>query len=297
MIRASFIIPSYNSLATLPRTLESLLRQTVQDFEILVVDSSDDEMAQKHLAMTASDRIAVISLEKKTIPSVGRNIGAKQAKGELLCFIDSDVVLAPDWLEKVLAAFASGCQVGGGSVDIYEAQKTNGLAWAQLLLQFNESLPFGEQRTIGLLPACNMFCERKLFAEVGGFPDMRASEDVVLCLKLREKHSLWFVPQARSYHIFREVKQSYFNNQVMLGKYILYYRRDFNKSWYSQGLWPLLFLPAFVAIKFVRISGRIQKNSTEYRRKYWQVLPLFMAGLYYWTKGFAIAIFEKQEQV
>ena len=297
MTKVTFIIPSYNSSVTLPRTIESIFKQTVNDFEVIIVDSSDDQTAKKEVLAVSSDRVKVISLNKKTGPAEGRNIGASQARGELLCFVDSDVALAPDWLGKVLEAYADKCLAGCGSVDIHESQKGNDLAWAQLLLQFNESLPYNGRREIGMVPACNMFCDRKLFQEAGGFPNMRASEDVVLCIKLRKIYSIWFVPQARAYHIFRESKQAYYNNQVMLGKYILFYRRDFVKSWYSQGLWPLLFLPAFVAIKLYRISSRIQKNAAVYRQKYWNVLPLFLVGVYFWTKGFALAVFEKGEVV
>ncbi|MCB9772133.1 MAG: glycosyltransferase family 2 protein [Candidatus Omnitrophica bacterium] len=289
----SFIIPSYNSLKTLPRTIESLRAQSVDAFEIIIVDSSDDEMAKKYLSVIALDGIRVISLENKTSPAQGRNIGAQEAKGEILCFIDADIVLAPDWLEKVLAAYGDGCRVGGGSVDIHQTQAKHNLAWAQLLLQFNESLPFGQRREIGLLPACNMFCERKLFFEAKGFPALRASEDVVLCLRLREKNSIWFVPEARAYHIFRESISAYRNNQIMLGQYILHYRREYLPRWYYQGVLPLVFLPMFVLIKFYRMSSRILRNGVLYQQKFLRVLPLFLFGLWFWTEGFAGAIFQK----
>ncbi len=293
----SFIIPSYNSLATLPKTLESLLKQSGDQFEIIIVDSSDDEAVKKQTSLFASDRVKVISLDKKTGPAQGRNVGAREAKGELLCFIDSDVVLADDWLKEILSAYAQGCFAGGGAVDIHQSQSMNNLAWAQLCLQFNESLPFGNRREISLLPACNMFCERKLFLDVGGFPDMRASEDVVFCLKLRQKNSLWFVPEARAYHIFRESIEAYRKNQILLGKYILLYRRDYLKSWYYQGLWPLLFLPVFVVIKFCRMFSRIQKNNKTYRKKFYEVLPLYLLGLWYWSVGFLGAVIKRGEKL
>ncbi len=296
-MKISFIIPSYNSLKTLPNTLESIFKQSGHEFEIIIVDSSDDPVVKKQTSLFACDRVKVISLDKKTGPAQGRNIGAREAKGELLCFIDSDVILSDHWLKEILLAYQQGCRAGGGAVDIHQSQIENNLAWAQLYLQFNESLPIGQRRDINLLPGCNMFCERKLFFEVGGFPDIRASEDVVFCLKVREKNSLWFVPAARAYHIFRESVEAYRKNQILLGKYILLYRRDYLKSWYYQGLWPLLFLPAFVLIKFLRMVLRIQKNSKVYRKKFYQVLPLFLLGLWYWTLGFAGAVIEGEEKL
>lgn len=293
--KVSFIIPSYNSVKTLAKTIESLLRQSDEDVEIIIVDSSDDEMAQKYISIVSSDRVKVIVLKKKTSPAQGRNIGARAACGELLCFIDSDVVLADDWLKQVLAAYAQGCLIGGGCVDIDPSQAGSSLAWAQLFLQFNESLPGGQRRKIGLLPACNMFCQKKLFDEVGGFPDMRASEDVVLCLKLQKISSLWLIPQARAYHIFRDSKQAYARNQMMLGRYILIYRRKFGGNWFYQGLWPLVFLPAFAAIKFFRIVSRIQKNTLAYQKMFMRVLPLFLLGFLFWCQGFVLAVFNDKD--
>lgn len=294
-MKISFIIPSYNSVKTLGRTLESVLIQSGQNIEIIIVDSSDDEMAQKYISIVSSAQVKVIVLDKKTSPALGRNIGARAASGELLCFIDSDVVLADDWLKHVLAAYADGCLIGGGCVDIDPSQAGSSLAWAQLFLQFNESLPSGERRKIDLLPACNMFCQKKLFDEVGGFPDMRASEDVVLCLKLQKISSLWFIPQARAYHIFRDSKQAYACNQILLGKYILVYRRKFCKNWFYQGLWPLVFLLAFAAIKFFRIVSCIQKNTLAYQKKFMNVLPLFLLGFLFWCQGFVLAVFNDKD--
>ncbi len=178
-VTVSFIIPSYNSLKTLPKTVESILKQAGDQFEIIVVDSSDNELAKKQVALLASDRVKVIVLEKKTIPSEGRNIGARAASGQLLCFIDSDVILADDWLKEVLLAYQQGCRAGGGAIGIPEFQKDNLLAVAQLYLQFNEYLGGTARAQKLFVPSCNMFCDRALFFEVGGFPNIRASEDTL----------------------------------------------------------------------------------------------------------------------
>lgn len=297
-VKVSFIIPSYNSAATLPKTVESVLAQKGQEeYEVIIVDSSDDADTKQYLRSLNSPQVRVIDLDKKTMPAIGRNIGAGEAKGGLLCFVDSDIVLTEDWLGQVMSACQNGCRAGGGSVDIYQPQAGNALAWAQLFLQFNETLPSGTLRPIGLLPACNMFCERGLFLESGGFPKLRASEDVVLSLNLAKRSKLWFVPQARAYHIFRESKAAYRDNQKMLGQYILTYRRDYLKSWYCAGLWPFVFLPAIALIKLRRIGSRIPKDNGVYRQKFGEVMPLFLYGFWAWVRGFAGAVFSHREGI
>ena len=284
----SFIIPSYNSHLTVEKTIQSIFRQRAegQIFEVILVDSSDDTKTRLLLKEFNDPKLKIVYLDVKTSPSKGRNIGADQATGSLLCFIDSDVFLSDDWLSNILDAVKSGCRAGCGSVSVPDFQQKSALALAQLYLQFNESLPVGETRKVTMVPACNMFVERSLFEKAGGFPNLRASEDVMLCLKLGELDQVWFVPSAKCYHIFRENLRGYFNNQTILGKYIIVYRRMVYDKWYYKGLWPVLMLPGFLVIKSARIKWRIFKAGGEHFKKYLISSPLFAAGLFYWAVGF-----------
>jgi glycosyltransferase involved in cell wall biosynthesis len=296
MPAVSFIIPSYNSHLTIEKTIGSIFRQQLQEqiAEVIVVDSSDDDKTRKVFKKFNHAKLRVISMDRKTSPSGGRNIGAAAATGTLLCFIDSDVFLADDWLSNILDAVKNGCRAGCGSVSAPDFQQKSALALAQLYLQFNESLAVGETRKVAMVPACNMFVECSLFHKAGCFPDLRASEDVMLCLKIGETDGVWFVPSAKCYHIFRENLRSYFNNQIVLGKYIIVYRRMVYDKWYYKRLWPVLMLPGFLIIKSARIKLRIFKAGGEHFRKFLISSPLFAAGLWYWAVGFVQGCFEKE---
>ena len=297
MVKVSFIIPSYNSHLTIEKTIQSVFRQQPQEHiaEVIVVDSSDDGKTRDIFKKFDHPKLKVLSLNQKTSPSAGRNMGAKLSQGTLLCFIDSDVFLSDDWLSNILDAFKKGCRAGCGSVSAPDFQQKSALALAQLYLQFNESLAVGETRKVAMVPACNMFVERSLFEKAGCFPDLRASEDVILCLKIGETDQVWFVPSAKCYHIFRENLRSYFNNQIVLGKYIIVYRRMVYDKWYYKGLWPVLMLPGFLIIKSARIKLRIFKAGGEHFRKFFISSPLFAAGLWYWAVGFVQGCFQKEE--
>lgn len=294
MPSVSLIIPSYNSHLTVGKTLQSIFRQ--RDLclvhEVIVVDSSDDAATRTVLSELKHEKLKLLLLNTKTSPSDGRNTGAAIATGDLLCFIDSDVFLAPDWLSKILEAYKNGCRAGCGSVSIPDFQENSKLALAQLYLQFNESLNVGKTRPVTMVPACNMFVERSLFERAGRFPRMRASEDVVLCLNIGKTDKVWFVPSARCYHIFRENLQSYFNNQIVLGKYIIVYRRLVYNTWFYKGLWPVVLLPMFLIIKSARIKLRIMNAGGEHFKRFFFSSHLFAAGLWYWAVGFLQGCFE-----
>jgi len=155
------------------------LKQTVINRinEIIIVDSSDDGVTKDILNRLENDKIIIIYSGKRIIPAIQRNLGAKKATGEVLLFIDSDAYSAFDWTEKILEAYESGHAAGGGSYRLPEFQSKNNIAKVQYYLQLNEFIDRVEKRFKKILPSCNFFCDKKLFLELGGFPEIRATED------------------------------------------------------------------------------------------------------------------------
>lgn len=296
MSSVSAIVPSYNSSATIAETLKSLIAQPEALLkEILVVDSSDDGKTPGILRSYASSRVRVIPLEQKTIPSIGRNLGAAQASSEILAFIDSDAYAAADWAERIVGAFADGCRVGGGSISLPEFQTRLPIASAQYFLQFNEFMPSGVRRRVRFAPSCNLFCERALFSSLGGFPKIRAAEDVLFGLEAGKKEVFYFDPSVRVFHIFRTEPRSFLANQRLLGKYILIYRRDKLRSPWMRGPLPLILLPGIACLKGVRILIRsAQGGGFAALGLLLQSFPYFIKGLFSWAAGFGEACLQKQ---
>ena len=116
--RISFVIPSYNSHTTIHKCILSIISQTQIEkiIEILIVDSSEDQNIQSRIDSIGHEKVKVLQLTEKTMPARSRNIGAQHAKGDILCFIDSDTYLEPDWLEIILVQFKKGKLVGGGAI-------------------------------------------------------------------------------------------------------------------------------------------------------------------------------------
>ena len=292
----SVIIPSYNSAATIGRTLEGLLAQKpAPPKEIIVVDSSDDGRTPAVLSDYEKRGVRVIRLAKKTMPAIGRNLGAKEASGRVMGFIDSDAYPAEDWAQHIGEAYADGCRVGGGAILLPPEQRDHPLALAQYFIQFNEFMEGGARRPVRFTPSCNLFCEKKLFEEAGGFPEIRAAEDVLFGLWFTGREPFYFDPAIRVSHIFLETWRRYRTNQVLLGQYTLEYRRRHFKSWIYRGVAPILFLPVFLAGKFARISYRICRSRDKaLRLKFFMHLPLFCVGMFFLAWGVVKACFEKE---
>jgi glycosyltransferase involved in cell wall biosynthesis len=101
----SVVIPAYNYARYLPRALDSVLRQTFQDIEILIIDDgSTDNTPDVVRDFLADPRVRYHRIRNNG-PSRARNVGIGLARAELVAFLDADDAWMPTKLEKQLALF------------------------------------------------------------------------------------------------------------------------------------------------------------------------------------------------
>lgn len=113
MTELSIIVPMYNGKATIQRCLDSLIAQTLQEIEILVVDdgSTDGGAEIVRLCMEQDARIRIVSSENRGL-GAARNLGIRSASGEFVGFVDCDDYVAPEMFENMLSALRrTGCPV------------------------------------------------------------------------------------------------------------------------------------------------------------------------------------------
>ena len=98
----SVVVPAYNTARFIAETLESIVGQTFQDFEIIVVnDGSPDAVELDAVLRPYRDRIQYIVQENRGL-SAARNVGISAARGDLVALLDSDDVWEPEYLEHQL---------------------------------------------------------------------------------------------------------------------------------------------------------------------------------------------------
>jgi len=100
--KVSVVIPTYNREKILHKTIESVLQQTYQDFELIIVDdgSTDNtKMLVLEYVEQYKDQVHYVYQEHKNA-ACARNIGIKHARGEYIAFLDSDDIWLPTKLEK-----------------------------------------------------------------------------------------------------------------------------------------------------------------------------------------------------
>ena len=100
----SIIMPSYNTAKFIDETIESVLKQTYTNWELIIVDDcstdSTDEVVKKYLS---DSRIKYLKNEKNSGAALSRNKALREAKGKWIAFLDSDDLWEPDKLSKQIA--------------------------------------------------------------------------------------------------------------------------------------------------------------------------------------------------
>ena len=168
----SIIVPIYNTETYLKRCLESLLHQTEQDLQIILVDdgSTDGSYAIAHSFAARDTRILLLQ-QPHAGQSAARNLALQHAQGEFLAFVDADDALAPDWCEKHLQAIADGDYVQSG----YK-RTSNGVAT-------KSQIP---RHRYQFTSPCMRLYKRKKMAGLA-FPEGMIYEDVIFSLALWNK--------------------------------------------------------------------------------------------------------------
>ena len=101
-MKISIVIPVYNSSLTLKECLASIFSSSFKNYEVIVVsDNSTDDSVK----IASEFNINIIELRQNKGPGNARNEGAKIAQGDILLFIDSDVIINKDSLSLIIDKF------------------------------------------------------------------------------------------------------------------------------------------------------------------------------------------------
>ncbi len=182
--RLSVIVPVFNGGLQLPRCLEALRTSEFTDFEVIVVDDCSTDNTPP---IVERFRARYLRTPRKIGPGGGRNLGVRDARGEILVFVDADVVVAPGTLGRFAADFDADPDLVAvfGSYD--EAP-----AWSDFLSQY-KNLMHHYVHQVASERASTFWCgcgamRKDVFLQFGGFDTERypnpSIEDVDLGLRL-----------------------------------------------------------------------------------------------------------------
>ena len=196
----SVIIPTYNRARDLKEAVDSVLRQTYQNIEIIVVDDGSTDETHEIMNSFTDQRIKYIKKKNERHPGKTRNVGLQAAKGEYIAFLDDDDLWLPEKLEIQMAEMRKQPQYawsythykifGTGESREYHIPPRQRNISGRIL----ESLArFGS-----FLATPTICVKREVFDKTGGFaeiPELRSGQDFDLWLRIACKFEVLCIPQ------------------------------------------------------------------------------------------------------
>lgn len=99
----SIIMPSYNTASYIKKTIKSVLDQTYQKWELIIVDDCSTDNTDEVVAEIEDTRIKYLKNDKNSGAAISRNRGLREARGQWIAFLDSDDIWMPEKLEKQIS--------------------------------------------------------------------------------------------------------------------------------------------------------------------------------------------------
>ena len=124
--KVSVVIPTYNRADILPRTIQSVLSQTLKDLELIVVDDGSTDRTVEVIHNVKDDRLRYIQLPQNCGGNYARNQGIQASRADFVAFLDSDDEWLPQKLEKQLALINQDPSISVVYCQYYEHQETSG---------------------------------------------------------------------------------------------------------------------------------------------------------------------------
>lgn len=193
MLRASIIINTLNRREFLERTLESLHYLRYSNFEVICVNGPSTDGTNELLERWRG-KIKIASCPEANL-SRSRNIGIKQAAGEIVCFIDDDAIPEPPWLSAIIESYsdptvvASGGYIRDNTGTSYQAKHIVCNRYADSIEYDKIGSPSISSEIYTALTGTNCSFRRDALIKIGGFDEAYAYflDETDVLIRLHDK--------------------------------------------------------------------------------------------------------------
>lgn len=207
----SVIVATYRREKILCDTLQLLTHQSYPSFELIVVDQTHEHLPETDKCLRTLSRSGLIRyyrLETASLPNA-RNFGVSKAQGEIILFVDDDVIPDSELIYSHVKEYANQ-DVGGVAGRRTLLEKGEPLQPIGIVLSNSDSITnfssIIRQESVQWASGCNMSFRKKIIAETGGFEKnflgSAAYEEIDFCFRLRRRgYRIVFSPDAHLLHL------------------------------------------------------------------------------------------------
>lgn len=252
-------------------------------YEVIVVDSTSNDSVSKVTDMFENVRHVY---SPDLFPGRARNMGVYYARSDYLLFIDADCIPEPGWMMSAISALKAGAKMAGGP--IIDKFPWHPVASIDNLMQFADFPGQRPDGSISYFPGCNLALSRKVFIELGGFPDyVRAGEDVIFSSSAYKKWPLGlrFIQDMRVRHSGRKTFKAFLKHQQEFGFYRGHLRLKLRPLYQRFGREIFMVFPV-ICIRFHYIVSCTVRWNMQGIVRIIVFLPILIFGLIAWAEGF-----------
>ena len=190
-MKYSIIVPVYNRPDEVDELLESLTKQTLKDFEVIIVEDGSIKPCKDVCEKYANILDLHYYAKENSGPGQSRNYGAERSNGEWLIILDSDVVLPEGYLEAVEKSLASSTSIAAwGGPDAAHPSFTpvqKAISYSMTSFFTTGGIRGGKAKLDKFYPrSFNMGIRRDVYLKLKGFTKMRFGEDIDFSYRIVE---------------------------------------------------------------------------------------------------------------
>jgi glycosyltransferase involved in cell wall biosynthesis len=215
-IRWSIVVPAYNAKQSIRQLLTSLEHQDVprDNYEIIVVDDGSKDGTEA--VVREFPNVALLKQQNRG-PSAARNLGAWQAKGEIILFTDSDCEAASDWISQMVAPMEDPTVVG---VKGSYLTRQSSLVARFIQVEYEEKYrKMSRKESIDFIDTYAAAYRKDVFVKYKGFSEeIWGAEDVEFSFRLSQDGlKMVFNSRAIVYHLFAEDLKVFLKKKLVNG--------------------------------------------------------------------------------
>ena len=269
--------------------MESLCRQTVKDFEVVIVEDGSEKPC-KEVCQRYEERLDLkYFMKRNSGPGQSRNYGAERAKGEYLIVLDSDVVLPEGYLKAVDDELGREPADAFGGPDcahesFTETQKA--ISYSMTSFFTTGGIRGGKKKLDKFYPrSFNMGIRRDVYLRLGGFSKMRFGEDIDFSIRIfKAGYRCRLFPEAWVWHKRRTDMRKFFRQVYNSGIARINLFKLYPESLKLVHLLPMVFTVGVICLFLLACFGRIMMvygNQDDFKLWYWFVIASLAPILLY----------------
>lgn len=261
-MKYSIIVPVFNRPDEVDELLQSLVGQTLKDFEVVIVEDGSQKPC-KDVCDKYTDRLDVkYFMKNNSGPGQSRNYGAERAKGEYFIVLDSDVVLPEGYLKAVDDELRREPADAFGGPDcahdsFTETQKA--ISYSMTSFFTTGGIRGGKKKLDKFYPrSFNMGIRRDVYMRLGGFSKMRFGEDIDFSIRIfKAGCRCRLFPEAWVWHKRRTDMRKFFRQVYNSGIARVNLYIKYPESLKLVHLLPMVFTVGVILLFLIACFGRI----------------------------------------